>query len=232
MLLFMTMLSPFVNVLCEELGIRIQLLFIPTCYRLSYHAFHLYRIPMLFPPLLLQSIKERLWWLLSVSLRVVLGPPPQIRASILQRALRLPAQLLVGSGWVGSQIEHVTCSSADDLVWKIPTHGMTEGLDHVEDSAALAGTQVPCAHARVVRAEVVEGDEVTFCQVKNVDVVADGGTVLGLVVWYPISFSSSLSCLILCSYHHQIRAASPSCPRPPALAMAASCMAPPVGPHP
>lgn len=60
---------------------------------------------------------------------------------------------------------------------------MAEGLDHVEDGAALPGAEVPGPDAGVLRAKVVEGDEVAFCEVEDVDVVADGGAVLRLVVF-------------------------------------------------
>ncbi len=52
----------------------------------------------------------------------------------------------------------------------------------MEDGAALACSEVPGAHAGVVIAQVVERDEVTLCEVEDVDVVADGGAVVGGVV--------------------------------------------------
>lgn len=59
---------------------------------------------------------------------------------------------------------------------------MREGLDHVIDGAALAGAEVPGAHARVVGAKVIEGDQMAAREVEDVDVVADGGAVFGGVV--------------------------------------------------
>ena len=96
--------------------------------------------------------------------------------------LRLPAQLLVRARRVGRQVQHVALPALDDLVGQVAADGVREGLDHVVDGGALAGAQVPGAHAWVVRAEVVEGDEVAAREVEDVDVVADGGAVFGGVV--------------------------------------------------
>lgn len=52
----------------------------------------------------------------------------------------------------------------------------------MENGASLARPEVPGAHAGLVVAEVVEGDEVALCEVEDVDVVADGGAVVGGVV--------------------------------------------------
>lgn len=52
----------------------------------------------------------------------------------------------------------------------------------MEHGAAFAGAEVPGAHARVVCAQVVEGFEVAVGEVEDVDVVADGGAVVGGVV--------------------------------------------------
>ena len=134
---------------------------------------------------LLQQLRRRI---LSVSLGVVLRPPPEILARIDQRALRLPAQLLVRASRVGGQVEHIAVAARSDFVRQIAAHGGAEGLDHLEDCAALAGAQVPGAHARVVGAQVVEGLEVAIGEVEDVDVVADGGAVVGGVVWSVISW--------------------------------------------
>jgi len=94
----------------------------------------------------------------------------------------LPAQLLVRPGRVGGEVEDVSGTAANDLVRQVATDGGGEGLDHLEHGAASAGAQVPRADARVLRAEVVEGNQVTFGQVEDVDVIADGGAVFRVVV--------------------------------------------------
>ena len=60
---------------------------------------------------------------------------------------------------------------------------MTESLDDVEDGATFACSEVPGTNARVVIAKVVECDEVTFCEVEDMYVVADGGTIVGGIVY-------------------------------------------------
>jgi len=50
------------------------------------------------------------------------------------------------------------------------------------DGAAFARAEVPGADAGVVGAEVGEGDGVPAREVEDVDVVADGGAVFGVVV--------------------------------------------------
>lgn len=132
--------------------------------------------------LLLQCFDELLRWLLSVSLRVILRPPPQIVAGILERSLRLPAKLLVRACWVGRQIEDVSRSSTNDFVWKVPANRMTERLDHVVNRAALAGSQIPGPNSRVVASQMVQSNQVAFCKVENVDVVANGRSVFRGVV--------------------------------------------------
>lgn len=119
---------------------------------------------------------------MPVTLGVVLSPAPEILAGLLEGTLGLPAQLAVGAGGVGSEVEDVTCTARGDFVGHVSADGLGESTDHLVDGAAAAGAEVPGAHAGVVGAEVVEGLEVAVCQVKNVDVVADGGTVARVVV--------------------------------------------------
>lgn len=132
--------------------------------------------------LALKRLEELLGRLLSVSLRIVLRPSPKVRTGVFKGKLGFPPQLLVCSSWVCGQIEDVASSSADDLVWQVTTHGVAKSLDHVENGAALAGTEVPGADTGVLGAEVVQGDEMAFCQIQDMNVVANGGAVLGLVV--------------------------------------------------
>lgn len=130
----------------------------------------------------LELLDELLGRLLPVALRIALGPAPQILASILESELGTPAELGVGAGGVGGKVEDVTCAAGSDFVGKVAADGGGEGLDHLVDGAALAGAQVPGADAGVVLAEVVERCEVAVGEVEDVDVVADGGAVLGVVV--------------------------------------------------
>lgn len=52
----------------------------------------------------------------------------------------------------------------------------------MENSAALAGTQVPWSCAGVVLVEVVQGSDVSLCEIENVDVVTDASAVWRIVV--------------------------------------------------
>lgn len=127
---------------------------------------------------------------MPVALRVVTGPQPEVLAGLLEGALGLPAQLGVGARGVGRQVEDVTGAAGSHLVGQVAADGGGEGLDHLVDGAALAGTQVPGADTGVVVAEIVEGLQVAVGQVQDVDVVTDGGAVVRGVV-YTISLFSS-----------------------------------------
>lgn len=129
-----------------------------------------------------------------------------------ESSLRAPAKLLVSPGGVGSQVQDVTSTTGSHFVGEVTADGGGEGIDHLVDSASLTGTQVPGTDTWVVGAEVVEGLQVTVGKVQNVDVVTDGGTVVGLVVF------SKLATLLSIkkkreggAYRHQKQAACPAC---------------------
>lgn len=116
-------------------------------------------------------------------MRVVLSPAPQILAGVLESVLGTPAKLGVGASGVGSKVEDVTCTARSDLVGQIAADGGGEGLDHLVHGAALARAQVPGADTGVVLAKVVKRCEVAIGEIEDVDVVANGGAILGIVVW-------------------------------------------------
>lgn len=120
---------------------------------------------------------------MSVTLRVVGHPPPQILACILHRELCLPVQFLVGPIGVGSQIQNITLSSRNHVVRHVSTDNLAECIDNLEDGAATTGTQVPSLDARLLLAEVVQSSEVTLGKVNDVDVIANGCTVSRRVVY-------------------------------------------------
>jgi len=120
---------------------------------------------------------------LSVALRVVLDPSPEVVAGLLHGKLGLPVELLVGEGGVGSKVEDISLSSGADLIGKITADDLAEGLDDLEDGAATARTQVPCLDTGLVLAEVVEGHQVTAGEIDDVDVVTNGSAIArGVVV--------------------------------------------------
>lgn len=120
---------------------------------------------------------------LPVPLRVILGPSPQIVTCIFQRSLCLPAQFFIGSFRISRQIQHVSCSPTHNLIRQLSTHRMAKSLDDIEDRAPLSRPQVPRSDARMVIAQVIECDEVALREVENVYVVADGGAVVGGIVY-------------------------------------------------
>lgn len=132
--------------------------------------------------LLLKLSKKLSRGLLAVTLGVILSPEPKVLTSLLESALGLPAQLGVSPSRVSSEVEHVTSTTRSNLVGLVLADGSGESTDHLVDCAALTGAQVPGAHTGVVGAQVVQSLEVAVCEIQNVDVVADGGTVVGGVV--------------------------------------------------
>ena len=115
--------------------------------------------------------------ILSVSLGVVLNPPPEVSAGIFHAELRLPLQLLVGTRGVRREVEDIASSPWDDLVSQLTARRAAEGLNYLEDGAAAAGAEVPLPHAGLVLPEVVECHQVAPREIENVDVVTDGGAV-------------------------------------------------------
>ena len=126
--------------------------------------------------------EELRWWFLTVALRVVVDPSPQVLAGLLHGQLRLPVELLVGQRRVCREIEHIALSAAFHLVLQITTDDLAEGIDNLVDGASTARSQIPCLYARLLFAEVIEGEQVTLGKVDDVDVIADGGAIAGRVV--------------------------------------------------
>jgi hypothetical protein len=134
----------------------------------------------------LKLLNKLLGRLLPIALRVILRPAPQVLTGVLESELGTPAELGVGTGGVGGQVEDITRAARGDFVGEVTADGGGEGFDHLVDGAAFAGAQVPGADAGVVLAEVVERCEVAVGEVEDVDVVTDGSAVLGVVVWKEI----------------------------------------------
>ena len=96
---------------------------------------------------------------MAVPFRVIANPSPEVFACILEGKLGLPAQLRVGAGRVGSQIQHITCSSAYDLIFEGAPDNFAESVDHLKDSATTSRAQIPGSNSRSLLAEVVECGE-------------------------------------------------------------------------
>ncbi len=77
--------------------------------------------------------------ILSISLRIILHPAPQVNAGILKGEFRLEAELGIGAGGVGREIEHIPRATTDNFVRQFSTHRSAEGSDHLEDRRAFAG---------------------------------------------------------------------------------------------
>ena len=137
--------------------------------------------------LFLQLIQQLGRRLLTVSLRVIARPAPEILASLLEGMFGLPAELGVSAGRVSGEVKNVTSATGGNLVGHLAADGVGEGGDHLVDGATLSGSQVPGAHTGVIAAEVVEGFEVAVGEIEDVDVVTDGGAVAGVVVCWFVS---------------------------------------------
>lgn len=71
----------------------------------------------------------------------------------------------MGAGGVGSEVEDIASATGSNLVGLVLSDSGREGADHLVDSAALAGTQVPSAHTGVVGTQVFQGLEVAVCEI-------------------------------------------------------------------
>lgn len=136
----------------------------------------------LWTALFLQLVQQLGRRLLAISLRVVPRPAPQILASLLESTLGLPPELSVRASRVGGEVEDVTFAAGSDLVGEIAANGSREGANHMVDGAALTGAKVPGADTGVIGAQVVEGLQVAIGKVEDVDVVANGGSVVRVVI--------------------------------------------------
>jgi hypothetical protein len=96
---------------------------------------------------------------LAVPLGVIAHPPPKVFACILEGELGLPAQFCVGAGRIGSQIQHITCSSAYDLIVEGAPDNLAESVDHLKHSAATSRAQIPGSNSGSFLTEVIEGRE-------------------------------------------------------------------------
>ncbi len=120
--------------------------------------------------------------LLAVTLRVVADPAPQVLAGLFHGHLRLPLELGVGERGVGRQVKDIALATGDNFVGHLAADNLAKGLDHLKDGATAAGAQVPGLDAGLVLAEILEGSEMALGEVDNVDVVANGSSVVGRVV--------------------------------------------------
>jgi hypothetical protein len=141
--------------------------------------------------------------LAAVALRVLLLEVPEISAHLLESFLRQEAELLLGLRGVGSQIGDVTgstlsvvalsrgiyhCSpSADNLVLVLESGRLCHGGNHLEDAHALSSAQVERSVQPVFLGERgedpigfverVEREDVAVCQVHDVEIVSDAGSI-------------------------------------------------------
>lgn len=137
---------------------------------------------------LLESLEQLLRRILAIAPRIVANPLPQISASILKRELSLPFQLRICSRRVGCEIQHITSSSANNLILQIVSDNVLECVDHLKDGAAAARSKVPGSDAGILFSEVVQGGQMALCEVDDVDVVSYRGPVSGRVVCNALAF--------------------------------------------
>lgn len=70
----------------------------------------------------------------------------------------------------------------DYFVREIMVDDFVEGFDYFEDGVVMIGVEVLGFDIGFVFMKVVEGDEVIFGKIEDVDVIVDGGIVVGVVV--------------------------------------------------
>lgn len=92
-----------------------------------------------------------------------------------------PAEVGQGGGCIRPEGGEVPCAASGDFVGDRLADGLFEGPQHLQDRGALAGSEVPAADSGPGR-DVVQGGDVSFGEVHNVDVVALGSAVRGVVV--------------------------------------------------
>jgi hypothetical protein len=123
-----------------------------------------------------------------VPLGVVGDPSPQVLTRLLYAELSLPVELLVGEVRLGSEVEDVTLSAADNLGLDLGCLGvlfsgsafdhLSEGSDHLLHTGTGSGAQVPGLDTGLVLTKIVEGSKVASGKIKDVDIVADSGAIM------------------------------------------------------
>ena len=108
-------------------------------------------------------------------------PTPGAAAHVIDGFFCSPAQHFCSLVGLGVAAGNVSTATGHDLVRNVLAAGLGEGLDHVQDTTALAGTQVDGMPTRMVLRKF-QGSQVAVYQVHNVDVVADTGAIRGVVV--------------------------------------------------
>src|SRR6478609_6315409 len=118
-----------------------------------------------------------------VTSRVLALPPPRVRAHVVDRPGRHPAELVVGPGRVGPEGREVSGPTADDVVRDRHSRGAFERLDQLQHRGAPARPEVPGANRLVGGRDPVECRDMAGGEVLDVDVVALAGAVgRGVVV--------------------------------------------------
>lgn len=74
---------------------------------------------------------------------ILLGPVPQVSASLVHGFGSLPLEFGVGSVWLGCEIEYITVAPGYNFVGELAADCLVESLDDLEDSRTMASSQVP-----------------------------------------------------------------------------------------
>lgn len=114
-------------------------------------------------------------------------------------------------------------AAVNNFIGKIAANNRAESLDHLKDSAAAPGAEVPGLDARLVVAQVFEGSEMSLGEIDNVDVIADGSAVVRRIVCIKLVSFVLFSAAEVATYHHQTRGASRVCQSQHGPAEAAGC---------
>lgn len=118
---------------------------------------------------------------LSVAIWVVFDPVPGVTASILNRQLSLPVQLLVGPIGNSKRLSDISRSSWMDLVFDSYSRSLFEGVFQLQHRCSSSSSKVE----RLETFELVgslQGCKVTPCQVSHMNVVPHSCSIWRVVI--------------------------------------------------
>lgn len=112
----------------------------------------------------------------SISIRVVALPSPKIGAHLIESLFCLPVQLPVGETRVRGQVGDITSTTVGHLVGQLGSDSLVEGLDHIKDRVAGAGSQVVGLAAKVscslLLIQLCQSCDVALCKIHNMKIIA------------------------------------------------------------
>mmetsp|Transcript_36885 Transcript_36885/g.62758 ORF Transcript_36885/g.62758 Transcript_36885/m.62758 type:complete len:202 (-) Transcript_36885:163-768(-) len=110
-------------------------------------------------------------------------PPPRILTHFRGTQLRFPSQQILCLLWIGIQFRYIPRPSFDDFVRYRSSCRLPHSLDQFQYRDSVPGTEIDrLATYTGIGVEFVEGGDVSFGEVDDVDVITDTGAVGGVVI--------------------------------------------------